>query len=75
MQKQPHQAGGIAEYTSRNRPESRDREVQFSHQTLGVIVLNWLSLLVQQGNSSNNAPNARDWPGNARSISYHKLNW
>lgn len=40
MQKLPYQAGSIARLTSRNRNESRDREVQFSHQTSGVILLN-----------------------------------
>lgn len=56
MQKLPRQAGGIAEQTSQNWHESRDREVQFSDQASDVNVLNWLSLLMQQGNSDNNDP-------------------
>jgi hypothetical protein len=72
VQKLPGQAGGIAEQTSHNWPESRDREVQFSHQASGVIVLNWESLLVQQGNSGSNDPTTpgtgQRMPGQSRTI-------
>lgn len=56
MQKLPHQVGSIAEQTSRNRHESCDGEVQFSHQTSDVAVPNWKSLLMQQGNSGSGDP-------------------
>ncbi len=72
MQKLPHQVGGIAEQTSRNRHESRDRKVQFSHQVSGFIVPNWESLLVQQGNSGSNdlttPGTGQRMPGQSRTI-------
>jgi hypothetical protein len=55
MQKLPYQVGRIARETSHNWPESREYEVQFSHQTSDRVAPNWLSLLMQQGNSEGNA--------------------